>query len=348
MSDAELVTEWLRYAYDKAIAADIPGIVVLSAPVKRDDGKKAWKSHCYEFADLDRAGIAAAKASDSGLNIYYRVHLLNAPVQTWRRGGGASTRWVTHIASDVDIVGPGHKPPEGKQLPTEEQAIKLIDDTLPPSAIIRSGGGLYPVWRLVEPVELATPEDQASFKNVGRRIDHALSAHGYHVDHTALDLARVIRPPGVDNRKPDRDVRPVTILRHWTEGAGDYTLRDLHRLLPALEPKKLKRSAPIGGSAGDAPWDIFNARYSVPDVLAADPDHQWEDVGTRGGMPAWRYVGSSSDYSIKQSDTGVVIVWSGTIAGLIGKEPGEGIDLWGLACGLAGVDATQAAKGTAS
>jgi len=346
MTAAAETTTWLRYVYDKAIASGTPGVVVLSAPTIGDDGNKAWKSNCYDFNHLDDAGTIAAKGSNSGLNIYYRVHLLNAPVAKWKRGGGASTRWITHITSDVDIAGPGHKPPGNKKLPTLAEAIALIDDTLPPSAIIASGGGLYPVWRLVEPFEIATPEDAERFKNIGRRLDAALSDHGFHVDHTALDLARVIRPPGVDNRKPDRDVRPVTILRHWDDGAGDYTMADLNRYLPQLPPRKLKKSAPTG-STGDSPWDIFNGRYSVSDVLAADPYRQWEDVGTRGGMPAWRYVGSSSDYSIKQSDSGVIIVWSGTVASVLDKEPGEGVDLWGLACGLAGVDPTTAARGTA-
>lgn len=346
MTDSNLTNSWLRYVYAKAIAADIPGVVVLSAPVVVD-GKKMWKSRCFQLDELDKAGPVATKASDNGLNMYYRVHLIGAPVSEWKRGGGALTRWVTHFAADVDIVGPGHKPPEGKRLPTLEQAIELIDETLPPSAIIASGGGLYPVWRLAEPVEVVDTDVAERIKNIGRRIDHGLSDHGFHVDHTALDLARVIRPPGVDNRKPERDVRPVTILRHWDDGAGDYTVADLERYLPAIAPKKLKKLAPTG-TTGDAPWDIFNGRYSVTDVLNADPDHQWEDVGTRGGMQAWRYVGSSSDYSIKQSDTGVVIVWSGTIASQLGKEPGSGVDLWGLACGLAGVDPSDAAKGNAS
>lgn len=343
-ADPATTAEWLRYAYAKAIDANIPGVVVLSSPLIHD-GKRAWKSRSFQLDDIDTAAQTAVNGSDAGLNIYYRVHLLGAPVNEWKRGGGALTRWVTHITADVDIAGPGHKPPEGKTLPTMEQAIKLIDDTLPPSAIIASGGGLYPVWRLTEPFEINDDTDGERFKNIGRRLDAALGRHGYHVDATALDLARVIRPPGVDNRKPDRDVRPVTILRHWEhpDAAGDYRMTDFEKYLPPLEARKLKKSAPIG-TTGDAPWEIFANRYSVPDVLAADPVRQWEDVGTRGGMPAWRYVGSSSDYSIKQSDTGVIIVWSATIASELHIETGAGADLWRLACGLAGVDPTHAAK----
>ena len=343
MTDPALTTEWLRYVYGPALDAGIPGVAVLSTPTTHE-GRKAWKSKCFQLDELDEAGRAASGASVAGLNIYYRVHLLGAPVSPFKRGGGASTRWVTHITSDVDIAGPGHKPPAGKKLPTMDQAVELIDATLPPSAIVASGGGLYPAWRLAQPFEITSPDDAERFKQVGRRLDAALGRFGYHVDATALDLARVIRPPGVDNRKPGRDVRPVTVLRHWSDGAGDVTLEHLEQVLPTVEVKRMRRLDPVSAT-GDAPWEIFASRYSITDVLSHDPLHQWEDVGTRGGMPAWRYVGSSSDYSIKQSDTGAVIVWSGTIADELGVEPGAGVDLWRLACSFAGVDPTQAAKG---
>jgi hypothetical protein len=342
-ADSDTVAAWLRYVYAKAITADLGGVIVLSAPVTDDDGKSGWKSRCYQLDEIDDAANAAVTASDGGLNMYYRVHLLSAPVATWRRGGGDLTRWVTHIAADVDTAGLGHKPPDGTTLPTIDQAIDMIDATLAPSAIIASGGGLYPVWRLAEPFEITGPDQRERFKNLGRRLDAALGSHGYHVDSTALDLSRVIRPPGVDNRKAGRDVRPVTIHRHWNDGAGDYRLDELERHLPALAPRPIKKIR-AADTVGDAPWDIFAAKFSITDVLNADPTHTWEDVGTRGGMPAWRYVGSSSDYSLKQADTGAVIVWSGTVAAQLNIEPGQAVDLWGLACKLAGVDPSKAAK----
>lgn len=344
---AATVTSWLTYVHQHAITANLPGVVNLAAPIIREgETRQRWKSRSYPLDELDAVGVAAVTASDAELNMYYRVHLLDAPVPTWERGGGALTRWVTHLAADVDIAGPGHKPPEGKVLPTHDQAVQLIDDTLPPSAIVSSGGGLYPIWRLIEPVEITEDTGRARFKNIGRRLDAALGSHGFHVDTTVLDLSRVIRPPGVNNSKPGRDVRPVTVLRGWLAGAGDVTLEQLDEMLPPLPVKPLKvRSARTGPSNGEAPWEIFAARYDVADVLAADPVRQWEDVGTRGGMQAWRYVGSSSDYSIKQSpDTGVIIVWSSTIADVLGIDPGGGVDLWGLACKLAGLDPTDAAK----
>lgn len=342
--DAQTVAAWLSYVHEHAIDDHLTGVVNIAAPTVNGTGPK-WKSRCFTLAQMDDAGKKAVDGSDAALNVYYRVHLLDKPVKEWERGKGEQTRWVTHITADVDVSGPGHKPPDGKRLPDDNEAIDLIDATLPPSAIIASGGGYYPVWRLSEPFEIVTPSDRERYKNIGRRLDAALGSHGYHVDATALDLARVIRPPGVVNQKEGRDPRPVVVLRGSSDGAGDYTLDQIEAVLPQLEVKTVKARVIHGPSNGKAPWEIFTSRYDVDDVLAADPTYEWEDVGQRGGMRAWRYIGSSSDYSLKQSDTGAIIIWSSTIADRVGIEPGDGLDLWGLACRLAGVDPTDAAKG---
>lgn len=342
--DAQTVTAWLGYVYEHAINEHLSGVINIAAPTANGTGPK-WKSRCFALTQIDDAGAKAVAGSDAELNTYYRVHLLDKPVEHWERGKGEQTRWITHITADVDVDGPGHKPPDGKKLPNDNEAIELIDATLPPSAIIASGGGYYPVWRLSEPFETSTPANRERYKNIGRRLDAALGAHGYHVDATALDLARVIRPPGVVNQKPGRDPRPVVVLRGWCDGAGDYTIDQIETQLPELAPKTVKPKSIHGPSNGRPPWEIFASRYDVEDVLANDPSREWEDVGLRGGMRAWRYVGSSSDYSLKQSDTGAIIIWSSTIADVVGIEPGDAVDLWGLACRLAGIDPTEAAKG---
>jgi len=133
-------------------------------------------------------------------------------------------------------------------------------------------------------------------RNLGRRVDAALNGHGWFVDSTALDLARHIRPPGVDNHKPGRDVRPVTVWRGSADGAGDYRLDDLERDLPQLSPqpraqprlRSPSRGESIVTKAGNAPWDVFARGYTIDDVLAADPRNQWERVDDQAGMPAWR------------------------------------------------------------
>ncbi len=323
------------------------GRIVIS--VKQPPGSRAnYLSQSFSVDDLDAAARHAAAENATGLNVFYRVHLIDREIEPWQRGQSKDTTMVTHFAADVDIAGPGHKPPEGRPLPPDiDTAVELIDNTLPPSLIINSGGGLYPIWRLAEVVEVRNDDDRRRIRNIGRRFDRALASHGWHVDATVLDLARVIRPAGVVNYKPGRDPRPVTVLRGYGVGAGDYRLDDLERLLPELpEPEYVKpRKAHTGPTTGTpSPWELFAQNYTIEDVLAADPRHRWERVRDQGGMPAWKRDGSEADYSIKLSDTGVIIVWSSVIAAELGIDDGSGLDLWGFAVRLAGRDPAEAAK----
>jgi len=323
------------------------GRVVIS--VKQPPGSRAkYLSQSFPLDAIDAAAQHATTENATGLNVFYRVHLIDRDLEPWQRGQSKDTTMVTHFAADVDIAGPGHKPPQGKELPpTRDTAVELIDNTLPPSVIINSGGGLYPIWRLAEPFPISSVEDFARVRKLGRRFDRALASHGWYVDATVLDLARVIRPAGVVNYKSGRDPRPVTVLRGYVDGAGDYTIDQLEQFLPALpEPEYVKPRRHPGGHHGSSasPWEMFAQLYTIEDVLAADNRHQWQRVRDQGGMPAWKRDGSESDYSIKQSATDVIIVWSSVIAAELNIEPGSGLDLWGFACRLAGRDPAEAAK----
>ena len=358
MSDADLNTTeaFLRYVHEHAIDAGIGGRVVISA--RQPEGAESrYLSISYPLDQLDEAADGAHRISRSEMNGYCRVHLMERDLDHPRqRGVGDDTRWITHFAADVDIAGPGHKPAEGQILPPDvDTAVGLIDATLPPSAILSSGGGLYPIVRLCEVVEIVTDEDRERIKLLGRRLDAALNSHGYHVDPTVGDLARIIRPPGIVNHKPGRDPRPVTVLRGYCDGAGDYSLADLERLLPKLpEPATVKpRPKPTGTttSTASAPWEILAERYTIEDVLAADPHDRYERVKDQYDgtckVAAWRRVGSSADYSIKAGSKGAYIVWSGTMAARLGIQPGGGISLWQLLCAFDGVDPREGARWSA-
>lgn len=354
MSAADTLA-FLRYVHAPAIDARLPGRVVISA--KMPPGTKpTYKSRSYSLDRLDDAADAAQRISTSELNGYCRVHLMARDLdRDSERGGKLDTRWITHFAADVDIAGPGHKPPDDDHpLPPDiATAVALIDDTLPPSAIISSGGGLYPIWRLVEPVEV-DDDNRETIRLLGKRLDQALASHGWHVDSTLVDLARVIRPPGVTNHKPGRDPRPVTVLRGYVDGVGDYTLADIDAAVPMIEePKPTTKPTstrpPSTASDGSAPWEILDELYDVDDILAADPVDQWERVrdqadGSGHMVPAWRRVGSDADYSIKAGSQGAVIVWSSTVASRLGIKPGGGVSRWQLISAFAGRDPREAAR----
>jgi len=96
------------------------------------------------------------------------------------------------------------------------------------------------------------------------------------------------------------------------------------------------------------PWALFAQRYTLADVLNGDTRHDWEQVADVGGMQAWRRVGSSSEYTLKQAPSGAVIVWSSTLAAELDIDGGSALDLFGLACRLAGRNPVDVARGVAA
>lgn len=353
MTAAEAAS-FLRFVHAPAIAAGMSGRVVITQ--KNTPGEKAnYISKAYRLDQLDDAAEACARISDNSLNAYCRVHLVDRAIARHERGKYTDTRFVTHFAADVDIAGPGHT---STLLPPDlETAVRLIDATLAPSVVIASGGGLYPIWRLSEPFTVETDDDRNRVRDIGRRFDGALASHGFHVDATVLDLTRIIRPPGVVNHKPGRDPCPVTVLRGYLDGAGNYRLDQLETLLPELperssESDRLSLRRPSTDSTDSAPWNVLDELYSVDDILAADPHDRWERVddqadGRGHQVPAWRRVGSSADYSIKAGSGGALIVWSSTLAARLGIDNGGGISRWQLLCAFDNIDPSAGARWSA-
>lgn len=64
-----------------------------------------------------------------------------------------------------------------------------------------SGGGhLY--WRLSEPLSLATPEEQQTFRSLGKRLAQFIgSANGAHADVCVVNPSRILRIPDTFNHK---------------------------------------------------------------------------------------------------------------------------------------------------
>ena len=125
--------------------------------------------------------------------------------------------------------------------------------------------------------------------------------------------------------------------------------------LSSPKPKVLKpRSKPAGATTitASAPWEILAERYTIEDVLAADPHDRYErakdQTVDRVSVPAWLRVGSSADYSIKATPSGeAYIVWSSTLCARLGIKPGGGVSLWQLLCCFDGVDPPRGARWSA-
>ena len=88
-----------------------------------------------------------------------------------------------------------------KRTPEDEARDRLAQCPQPPSAIVRSGGGLHLYWKLAAPLDLQTDASRA--KMLLRRLARALGA-----DAAAAEPARILRVPRTVNHKygPKRPV----------------------------------------------------------------------------------------------------------------------------------------------
>lgn len=202
----------------------------------------------------------AAKADERAATccVWFGVATRREPLGH-RRGGAEDCLCVPALWVDLDVEGPNHK--GGHRLPpTIEAARAILDDfPLPPSAVIRSGGGLQPWWFLAEPVGVDEARTMlvawgATWAELGRR-------RGWHVDNV-FDVARVMRLPGTVNRKTVPV--PVTGKVCWDRR---YQPSDFEPYM--TEPPPAPESGRIPYIGPERPGDAFNAVRNGADVLGA-------------------------------------------------------------------------------
>ena len=114
---------------------------------------------------------------------------------------------------DLDIKGDNHA---DQNLPeTEEAAMALLAEfPLPPSFVVRSGGGMHAYWKFAEPWMFDTIAERRRAGEATKAFVDTFRAaarqHGFKVD-AVHDLARILRVPGTLNHKtdPPRDVELI-------------------------------------------------------------------------------------------------------------------------------------------
>jgi hypothetical protein len=186
--DADLALAWLMPRY-----LGLPGALHICSAGN-------WAGRCFPTTeDGIRFAVAYAAELDrrDPAGVYWRLSTLTAPPRG--RGGADLTAVVPGIMADLDILGPGHS---SANLPPDEASARALvaEAGLPlPTDWIHSGGGLYAVWWLTEPVDRALAEDLG--ERVNRALTRAAGAHGWHVDTISDDTARVFRLPGSRNLK---------------------------------------------------------------------------------------------------------------------------------------------------
>lgn len=176
------------------------------------------------------SSLEALSAEQTGIDsLAKQFHLyFGVCPRSRREGTKAAVRLAWCLWADVDAkLFPGGK---------AEALKRLREFLLPSTAIVDSGHGFHPYWRLKEPEEIAGPEDVARLEAYLKALAHALGA-----DPSASELARILRLPGTQNLKDPSAPLPVTVVE--LEPDRQYNLSDFEAFLniPAGQSNTLNK-----------------------------------------------------------------------------------------------------------
>lgn len=273
--DLQASFEWLELLHGESLDGLVNFVAI--------EGSNVSSRFCYP-TELETASDWLNYHNRPGVGIYARVTTMSQ-VPAKGRGGPEFSKSLPGFWCDMDLAGPGHKPPQGKLLPPDlETCQKIIDAAkLPqPSLWIHSGGGLYPWWMFNKPLIFTSSQDVTDVTALSKRWHEAISEGakllGYHVAPTTYNLDRVLRLPGTYNRKEGLE-RPCLqvpdLFGAWHSAAALVDVLD-SEALRAPEPPRPNIPAPRASSEpsdGLSPLDDFEARTSWEDILCP---HGWE------------------------------------------------------------------------
>ena len=147
----------------------------------------------------------------------------------------------------------------------DPDVLPRIDSLQPaPQVIVASGKGFHVYWLLAEPVILSDDVTRRDWAALQRWWVRHVGA-----DHSACDLARVLRVPGTRNGKYDPP-RPVSFIR--CELDRPYDNQELMRYILDARTAELEREPagePAQGrpSAGESPIERYNRETNIRDLL---------------------------------------------------------------------------------
>jgi hypothetical protein len=247
-------------------------------------------------SDLGRAADTIDKLSQSSCTWVGCLPLTHTPSRG--RGGASDTAALVGVWADIDIAGPGHKHPDDaeRRLPVDvDEALQLLDDVgLQPTKVLHTGGGLQAWWLTHEPWVFESSAERAEAGGLvaewGDTLVELGRRRGLHVDQVG-DLARILRPAGTWNRKPNRE--PVAVRNIVDDGPRHY-LADIEDVLQAaphngVEIDEVHDLAGVTSTTrrfrlagANSPADVFARHVTWAQLL--EP-HGWRRF-TYNGAPA--------------------------------------------------------------
>lgn len=230
------------------------------------------------FTDIEKAVEWAAQHDGrEWKGVYVRCMTLSQPPVSGKRGSAQDSHELLFLWADLDFDTEGHKAPADRELPPDAAAARSLVEAagLPaPSFWVHSGGGLYPIWQLGEPV-VVTEENRDHVESVVKTwnelLVNAARQRGWHCDNVG-DLSRVLRLPGSVNWKTDNPRACVVETEQQTGELFDFTaLAELTTNAgsgPTIEPAG--KTGANSGSAlaeGLSPFDMLDRYAEWLDIL---------------------------------------------------------------------------------
>lgn len=245
--DRETVRAYLTEMY-----LGVPGLLQTWTRPRKGSGK---------FFETTEDGIEQAVTSieaDGNFDqqdLYARITTLQGlpDVENDKRGGANLSSHLIALWTDLDYGTIGH---EGQNLPPDAEMAQAIYDAsgLPPASItVHSGGGLYHIVKLAEPVDVTDPAVRKRVDQLSRRwqfrVRVTAEKQGYSYGTGVSDLSRVLRIPGTVNAKVWEHRRPTRFVSSGVR----YTLEELEAACPApAKPVPIPHQGTYESVAGDA------------------------------------------------------------------------------------------------
>lgn len=181
-----------------------------------------WKP---PHANRDILDLLAHYNDRDGYGIYVAACPRKSMAPRGRRGSVADVDTVVSFYAELDSVKDGRS--------VADDMAALEDSELPPSVMVKSGGGVHAYWLLDKPHTFAEDEKPLA-KSVLRELRRR-----YNGDPQAAELARVLRLPGFANTKPERGNALVEMV--LPKQKHRYTWEQMIALIPP-EPARPRRN----------------------------------------------------------------------------------------------------------
>lgn len=259
-TNRDVIRDYLTEVY-----AGVPGLMqIWTTPAK---GAGAFFTTDDDGIEQAVTYIDAQWKMSGQQGIYSRITTLKGKLEPGKRGSVADSSHFIGPWTDLDFGTIGHK---GGKLPPDPMTAQEIYDAsgLPEASIIvNSGGGLYHLVLLDEPIDITDTQLRLRIGQLSRRwqyqVKMAAKKLGYDYGTGVSDLARVLRVPGTVNAKEWKNQR---LAVHRSTGLR-YSLEELEAACP--EPVTPKRPSTPGGLATAAAADATTRMHQLAEELRA-------------------------------------------------------------------------------